>query len=347
MIRALRSSAVLVWCVVLLLWPVSTVSGSEVKASDPVASVAGPPTTIASPDAPASGDFALTVSPTRLEVGSEGLSTPQPIKVLNGGRLPTTVTVQKRDFVGRPDGSMGFEEGAPYAAADWMTIDPMTFEVAPGATQIVDAAISIPPDPEPGDHQVAVVFLVEAPETPGKTAGNIKINRGVAVPVYISVPGTTDDSVALTGLDANGFAIRGPVTLTATVRNTGTVHRNFRGETRLKLDAAGSRSAFPDFTVARDSSRQISTTWNPPLACICHPSISVTNADGSVQTASVRVVVVPLHLLGILAGALLAIVAVTVLARRRYRANVLHAAASLNEFDSYEDDELDSYGDDE
>jgi P pilus assembly chaperone PapD len=343
MIRTVRSSVLVVGC--LLLWPISTASGFDALASDPLTSGAAPSTTVASPVAPGKGDFALTVSPTRLEVGPDDVDAVQTIKVLNGGHSSTRVIVQKRNFVGQADGSMAFEEDAPYAAADWMTIDPMTFEVAPGATQVVDTTISVPAAPEPGDHQVALVFLVEAGEVAGKEGeGNIKINRGVSLPVYITVPGVIDDSVALGGLDASGFAIKGPVTLTATVRNTGTVHRNFRGETQLPIDGAGERSAFPDFTVARDSSRQVSTTWDPPLACICHLSVSVTNADGSVETARVRVVVVPLHLIGAIAGVLLALVVFTVLARRRYRSDVAHAAAAENGLYGYDDDHDDDEG---
>jgi hypothetical protein len=197
--------------------------------------------------------------------------------------------------------------------------------VAPGATQVVRADIKVPAAPEPGDHQVAIVFLVAA----GQSSANIKINRGIATPVYITVPGPTDDSVALGALTTPGFALRGPVDISATVHDTGTVHRDFRGKNPLVIDAAGARSAFPDFTVLRGGSRDIHTTWDPPLLCICHPTVSFANADGTVQSATVRVVVFPLDLLGaLIVGAVLIVLALR-WRGRRYRAGVLRAAERL------------------
>jgi hypothetical protein len=201
----------------------------------------------------------------------------------------------------------------------------MGFELAPGATQIVTAAIAVPPRPEPGDHQVALVFLVPA----GATGANVKINRGIAIPAYIAVPGPLDESASLSNLGATGFSIGGPVKVTVDVHGTGTVHRDFRGTTPLRVSAAGTAADFPDFTVMRGATRVISTTWNPPLACICHPSVSFTNADGTVQTRTLRVVVLPLPLIAATAGGLLVLVALVWFSRRRYRASVIKAAGHL------------------
>jgi hypothetical protein len=198
--------------------------------------------------------------------------------------------------------------------------------VAPGTAQTVTATITVPAGPEPGDHQVALVFLVPA----GKGAGNIKINRGIGTPVYITVPGPIDDSASLSNLSAKGFATRGPVRLTATMNNTGNVHRDFRGATPLKVSGAGTAAPFPDFTVMRGSMRDISTTWNPPLICVCNPTVSFVNAAGTVQSSSVRVIVFPLPLFGLIVGALLALGIVIRVTRRRYRASVIRAAVRLN-----------------
>jgi hypothetical protein len=311
--------------VLVSLWSVAPASGS-------VASASGPPTPVGS--TPTSGttypkvdsDFSLTVSPTRLVVGQKDIGKVQKILVVNRGQLPVSVTVQKRNFTGGRDGALVFQEDAPYSASNWVTVSPTSFTVAPGVAQTVTATIKVPAGPEPGDHQVALVFLVPA----GKTAGNIKVNRGIGTPVYITVPGPVDDSASLSNLSAKGFAMRGPVTLTATMNNTGTVHRDFRGATPLKVTGAGTAEPFPDFTVMRDSTRDISTTWNPPLICICNPTVSFVNAAGTVQSYSVRVIVLPLPPMGILLGALLLGRLVVVLARRRYHANVLKAAALLS-----------------
>jgi hypothetical protein len=80
----------------------------------------------------------------------------------------------------------------------------------------------------------------------------------------------------------------------------------------------------------RGSTRDISTTWNPPLICVCNPTVSFVNSAGTVQSYSVRVIVLPLPLMGVFLGALLLGWLVVAMARRRYQASVLKAAALLS-----------------
>jgi hypothetical protein len=313
MTKMLKYGTALTGCLVLSFWSIPLASGSEAQASDSLASATAPP------------DFSLTISPTRLVLGPADTGTVQKIQVINNGQAPAAVTVEKRNFSGGADGTLVFQEAAPYSASDWVTISPSSFNVAPGATQIVTAAVSVPATPEPGDHQVALVFLVPA----GQTTANIKINRGIATPVYITVAGPTSNSATLSNLKAKGFAIGGPVTITAKVHDTGTVHRDFRGDSPLKISGAGSAAAFPDFTVMRGSTRDISTTFDPPLFCICHPKVSFVNADGKAQSMTVQVIVVPLPLMGTLAGAVMLLGIAFWLSRRGYRASVAKAAIRL------------------
>jgi hypothetical protein len=272
---------------------------------------------------PVDDDFALTVSPTRLVIGPADIGNTAEIVVVNRGRAPLAVTVKKKNFTSSPDGSLVFQDDAPYAAADWVTVAPASFELAPGDTRTVTADIQVPANPELGDHQVAIAFTVPA----GQTDANVKINRGIATPVYITVPGPVDDSVSLSDLTAPWFTLNGPVTVSAKVRNTGTVHRDFRGDAPLAVDTAGSLVVFPDFTVPRGATRDVSTKWEPPLMCVCHPTTSVVGADGSIKSQTVRVIVFPFHLLGLLLVAVLIIFLVVRLRRRRFRAAVLAAAA--------------------
>jgi hypothetical protein len=324
MITMCRTGAALAASVLVSLWLVAPASGSEASASGPPTPVGISPTT-STTYSKLPTEFSLTVSPTRLVVGQADVGTVQKVLVVNRGQSPVSVTVQKRNFTGGADGTLAFQEKAPYSASNWVRVNPTSFTVAPGATQVVTAAITVPAGPEPGDHQVALVFLVPA----GKTAANIKINRGIGTPVYITVPGPIDDSASLSNLRAPWFAIGGPVAITATMRNTGTVHRDFRGPAPLKVSGAGNAAPFPDFTVMRGSTRDVSTTWDPPLICICSPTVSFVGAAGTVQSSSVRVIVFPLPLLGIISGALLVVAAVSRLMRRRYQLNVIKAAALL------------------
>jgi hypothetical protein len=252
---------------------------------------------------------------------------------VNRGRAALTVTVQRRNFTGSPDGSLAFQPNAPYAASSWLTVSPSTFSVAPGRSQWVSLRITVPRQPEPGDHQVALVFLVPA----AGTKANVRINRGVATPVYVTVPGPTDDSASPGDLRAPGFSTGGRVSLTATVRSTGNVHRDFRGKTPLRVHASGDPATFPDFTVVRGSTRDIRTTWQPPLMCVCHVGVTVANADGTTRTVSVRVIVFPVVQVLVILGALLALLLLVFLLRRRYNTSVGRAAAAMHHSDSGRD----------
>jgi hypothetical protein len=325
MTNMLQRGSAVATCALMFGWSAPLVSGSGANAPDPPSPTGEPPTNSTS-YRPDPSEFSLTVSPTRLVVGPADIRSEPEILVVNRGHTEVEVTVQKRDFTGGTDGSLVFLKHAPYSASSWVTVSPTTFRVAPGAAQAVTASIAVPTEPEPGDHQVALVFLVPA----GQTGANIRINRGVATPLYITVPGPADDSSSITDLAAARFVLGGgSVALTAKVHNNGTVHRDFRNKARLTVDAAGTPSAFPDFTIVRGSTRDIGTTWDPPLLCVCHPTVSFRNADGSVQTATVLVIVFPLYLLGILVGALLVLFVGLRVWRRRYRANVARAAAKL------------------
>ncbi len=237
--------------------------------------------------------------------------------------------MQKRNFTAQPDGSLNYAEDAPYAAASWVSVKPMSFELPPGTEQVVTARVRVPAEPDLGDHQVALIFVVPSEES----EGNVRINRGVGLPAFITVPGPTDDSVTLEKLRAPAFATWGPVEVTANVRNTGTVHRDFRGTDALLLQGSGGGHAFPDFTVPRSASRDISTSWDPPIMCVCTLRLDVTNLDGSPQTQTVRVVVFPWPIaLGFLGVLLLAVLAVR-LVRRSMQHKIATAVAQQRQAD--------------
>ncbi|CAO5254759.1 fimbrial biogenesis chaperone [Frankia sp. AgKG'84/4] len=311
---------------VLVLW------GAALAGPGPAA-LASPP----APHAPASvaskptADFSLTVSPTRLVIPQEQLSKDQHFAVTNHGRLPLDVVVNRAGFTSGRDGTLRFQRTeAPYSALTWISASPAKFHLEPGARQVVAVRIAVPRDPEPGDHHVAILFMVPAVGDQKQ----IKLNRGIGVPLYITVPGPVDDTVKIPSLRTSGFAMGGPVHFTATFQDTGTVHRDFREKGHLNLQVDGRDVAFPDFTVQRGTTREVTARWDdPPLMCICRAKVSVPGPHGTLQSAKATVVVFPVWpAVAVLAG-ILAISLIGVLVRRRYRTQVLKAARSLRHED--------------
>jgi hypothetical protein len=260
-------------------------------------------------------------------------STTYKFVVTNGGRTPFTVTVDKADFTANEKGALNFQPDAPYAAADWVQVTPTHFRMAAGTTRNVTFRISPPPQAEPGDHQLALIFKVPA----GDNSANIRINRGIAAPVFIAVPGSVNRSVEVTSLRAPGFVLHGPVNLTSKIRDLGTVHRDFRGRGRLRAEVGGGSVTFPDFTVLRGSTREITARWNPPLMCVCHATVSVPGSGGTPSAATVRIIVFPVHLVATVLGALLALLLLSWFVRRRFRTKVRAAASALAQAANEED----------
>lgn len=316
----LRSAAVVG---VLMLLATGPVTGSAAQAADPAAPGTSPSQQTTYD--PVDDTFSLTVSPTRLVVGQGHDGEQQRVTVVNRGSAPLHITVAKRDFDGAADGTLAFSQDSSYSASGWVSLDSSDFTLAPRSSRTLIATITLPAHPEPGDHQVALVLLVPAV----RSAANISINRGIGMPLYVTVPGPTDDSVALRELDAPSFSAGGAVRVTARLRSAGTVHRDFRGPEQLQLTQSGSTTRFPDVTVVRGSPRDISTTWNPPMLCVCHLTVAFPNADGTSQSLTVRVIVFPVRLVvgGILALAALAVLVVW--RRKRYASQVRRAASLL------------------
>ena len=146
-----------------------------VLAGAPQPAAADPDTSTSYPAGPA--EFSLSVSPTRLVVDRPGTATTREMLVVNRGRAPVEVVAEKRDFTGGRDGSLVFQRSSPYSASSWIGLAPTRFRLPPGAAQAVSVRIVVPPDPEPGDHQVALVFVVPAT---AQDARNVRINRAVA-----------------------------------------------------------------------------------------------------------------------------------------------------------------------
>jgi hypothetical protein len=122
------------------------------------------------------GNFSLTVSPTRLTIGQGDIGSTQQVTLINRGQAALDITVQKRNFTVGSDGALRYQDDAPYAASSWVTVSPKQVVLEPGKAQVVTATVTAPKTYEPGDHQMALVFMVPA----GKGDGNVRVNRSTS-----------------------------------------------------------------------------------------------------------------------------------------------------------------------
>ncbi|WP_326556720.1 hypothetical protein [Micromonospora sp. NBC_01796] len=143
---------------------------------------------------PAQPDFALNVSPSRVLVPADQTARPRQFTVTNQGRIPADVVTRMESFTAGEDGDLHFRSDAPHSAAGWVRVQPERFRLDGGTAGQVSLHIAVPANAEPGEHQVAVIFSVSAPD--GRTG--IGVNRSVGVPVYVTVAGEAVDPVEAT-----------------------------------------------------------------------------------------------------------------------------------------------------
>jgi len=258
--------------------------------------------------------FSLTLYPARILVPAQGRSNVQTVNLVNSGRVPVHVTAEKDGFNQAPDGTIHFTRATgALSPASWVTITPSAFDLAPGQHLAVHVGIAVPSAPEPGEHQVGVVFLVPA----GKSAQNVAINRGIGTQLLISVPGPIVDRIALAKLAGPGLVDGGPATFTVTVHNRGTIHHDFVRPGQLVARVHGQSVKFPDFTVLRGSTRVVSTQWqHPPLVCLCRVTLAADDGQGHQIVVSRQVIVFPLRF----SAGLILLALGLALAQRRRRA---------------------------
>jgi hypothetical protein len=250
------------------------------------------PRAFATEPQPSPAPFSLTVSPARLVIPVGETARTQTFSVANTGLQPLHVVVGLGEFSQAPDGKITFRPSGPLSAATWVQAAPTSFDLSPGERQPVEVMVSIPPDPEPGERQVGLTFVVPA-ELP---RSNIALNRGIGVPLLIQVPGIVVHRIEFGPLEGPWLAIGGPVSMRLSVRNRGNVHRDYIEPDNLVAAASnGDQITFPSFTVLRASTRVVESTWaHPPLFCICRIIVRSDDGRGHEIVASARIIVFPL-----------------------------------------------------
>lgn len=257
--------------------------------------------------------YSLTVSPTRLIVPASRSQATHVFDVSNTGTKSLRVETTFSDIAQGRSGTLSFAPGGPFSATNWVKATPENFQLIPGQHQKVRVSVTVPPHPEPGEHQVGMVFRVP----PKKGSGNLAVSGAIGSEILIGVPGKVVREVALSNLDAPTFSNGGTTPLTLTIRNLGNVHREYLAPHRLVARVNGERVAFPDFSVLRDSVRTVTTDWtDPPLLCLCTVTVSTDDGQGHTVRARARIIVFPFALA---AGTLIMAIGLGLLLRGQHR----------------------------
>jgi hypothetical protein len=201
--------------------------------------------------------FSLTVSPARLVIPAGETDLTQTFSVSNTGTQPLHVVVGLTEFSQAPDGRITFRPPGPLSAAGWVQASPTSFDLSPRERQAVEVRIYIPTDPEPGERQVGLTFVVPV-EQP---RSNIALNRGIGVPLLIQVPGIVVQRIEFGSLAGPWLVTGGAASVRMTIHNLGNVHRDYiQPDNLAATTSSGDQIQFPSFTLLRESTRVVEAT---------------------------------------------------------------------------------------
>ena len=187
--------------------------------------------------APPAPTAALSVSPPTSSLNATpGTASTQKIGLDNISDETRNVTVLVQNFsaVGEQGQAQLNTGEGPYALAQWITVSPASATLEPNGHQDFEVSINVPQNAPPGGHFGAIVFSPNAGEASGGAA--LSVVSQVTSLILLRVPGDAIEKASVAGVNlcrlkgeattcdkSSGFFQKGPVTLTARLRNEGNV----------------------------------------------------------------------------------------------------------------------------
>jgi len=208
----------------------------------------------------------MTVSPPRLQARvNPGQVLQKTIKIHNGGDSEMALQIKIKDFIVSDDKGTPLPVQAKvarkWAASTWIQASPMKFIIRPGQTKMIDVAIVVPNNANPGGHYAVLFFQPVGSGVEKETASAVMPSVGSLF--YLTVPGNIKENAFVVRMNAPRWVEYGPVKITSEIENLSDVHIRPRGTVRIynwfgKLNSTlklGEKNIFPG-TV-----RRYDNTW--------------------------------------------------------------------------------------
>ena len=249
--------------------------------------------------------------PGRAAVGSFNVA----LEGEGGRRFIVTV----KDAVEQPNGTFAYQRPgtSPFSASNWVSVTPRGFAGGPNRTQPIEYRIAVPANAEPGDHATSVIVS----RLPGSSQATAQPVEAVAVRLDVLVSGPVKTAAKITSLEAPSITGTSPVTVTASVENTGNVRLDFdhRNKGSLAILSGSDQKAATEFSgfLYPGQSRTFELSWdNPPL--FGHFAATASVDEGRhVASESKSIWFVPWRQLGALILVALAALVITLGVHRR------------------------------
>ncbi len=180
----------------------------------------------------ASAADAITVIPPRLEIpASPGDTVVEKIRVINQSATEISYSTVLEDFKsGDEDGSVQYiddsDDTTSFRMAKWITVEPSRFTIAANSERIIQVAIKVPKNAEPGGHFASVIVRRSGTET----AGGASVETRIGTLILMRVSGDVKEGLGVESFNTQeSYAQYGPVKFDLRLKNSGNVHLQPRG----------------------------------------------------------------------------------------------------------------------
>lgn len=157
------------------------------------------------------------------------------VTVNNQNEEPIQVQSYIKDLKFQPDGEMQIMDSgtAERSCADWVSIQPAKFQLAPGASKKIILRVRIP-DGADGGHYGKLVFETSPLSAKAKTPSPSELETSLGSTLMVIVPGTTKIKGAITTFESSLIGNGKPPEFKISFNNTGNVHTRPTGVIRIK-----------------------------------------------------------------------------------------------------------------
>ena len=213
--------------------------------------------------AQANDSQAITLTPASTDISVDpGASTTKTVSVINGGSEPFNVTLTSAPYhvIGSHYDPQFTQLPGTVDASEWVTLSETKATVEASKTTAIPYTISVPKNTAPGGYY-AIIFAETSSESEG--TGVVSHNR-VGNILYITVNGEIKSGGNLAGNTLPSFSFGGPISIGATISNSGGTH--FVTNTSYTIKDLGGNEVFK-YTAERyvlpQTQRDITYEWTP------------------------------------------------------------------------------------
>ncbi|MCG8344468.1 MAG: molecular chaperone [Chlorobiales bacterium] len=167
----------------------------------------------------------IGVSPSMLELSIGSKPVNESLRIFNLKKTPTKVKVDVYNWTLDENNEVKLLPPTEQSLDQWMLINPTSFVLKPGESQVVRLSIRPTVKPAPGEHRALIYFTEERiDDTPAKAETPVEVLFKLGVGVYANADPTRHSSVLKTlSFDKRDNSLK------ASISNSGNVHTRLTG----------------------------------------------------------------------------------------------------------------------